>query len=88
LGGRWSLAPVAGLAAALGFWTFVYNLGRTLAQVTDPDPTERHFAVALGWCLLVTALGPLLALDLASGVLPLAGLDHLALRRTHATMAV
>jgi hypothetical protein len=88
LTGRTALAPAAGVVAALGFWTFLYNVGRTLAQVDEFDATERHFAVALGWFLAVTALGPLLAVDLAVGVLPVAGLDHAGVLGAHATLAV
>lgn len=88
LTGRIDLAPVAGVVAALGFWAFVYNIGRTLANVDDLDVTERHFAVALAWFFLLTALGPLLALDLSVGFLPVAGVDHIGLLGAHATLAV
>ena len=88
LAGRFELAPVAGVVATLGFWTFVYNLARTLARVDRFDVTERHFAVALAWVLLLTALGPLLALDLAIGFLPVAGVGHAGLLGAHATLAV
>lgn len=85
---RVELAPVAGVVAALGFWTFVYNLGRTLGRLGEFDVTETHFAVALAWFLFLTALGPLLALDLEIGYLPIAGVGHLELLGAHATMAV
>ncbi|SFR85130.1 hypothetical protein SAMN05216559_0037 [Halomicrobium zhouii] len=88
LTGRYGLAPIAGLVAALGFWTFVYNLGRTLRGVEEFDVTERHFAVALAWFLAVTTLGPLLALDLTLGLFPVAGVDHAGLLGAHATLAV
>jgi len=88
LAGRFDLAPVAGVVAALGFWTFVYNIGRTLARLDGFDVTERHFAVALAWFLAVTAFGPLLALDLTLGLFPAAGVDHLGVLRAHATLAV
>jgi len=88
LTGRIELAPIAGVVAALGFWTFVYNLGRTLSRVDEFDVTERHFAVALAWFLAVTALGPLLALDLTLGLFPVAGVDHQGLLGAHATLAV
>jgi hypothetical protein len=88
LTGRLGLAPVAGAVAALGFWTFAYNVGRTLARVEEFDATERHFAVALAWFLLLTVLGPVLALDLAVGVTPVAGVGHVGLLNAHATLAV
>jgi len=77
-----------GVLMLAGFWVFVYNVGRTLSSVATPDVTERHFAVALGCFLLVTALGPVLAFDLATGILPVGGLTHGAVLGTHATLAV
>ncbi|MFB6096007.1 MAG: hypothetical protein ABEJ74_01300 [Haloferacaceae archaeon] len=88
LGGWVVLLPVFGGAMLLGFWTFVYNVGRSLAAVDDPDVTERHFAVALGFFLLVTLLGFLLALDLAVPFLGRVSVSRVALLRAHATLAV
>jgi len=77
-----------GTVMALGFWTFVYNVGRTLADARPLDVTERHFAIALGFFLLVTGFGILLALSLRRPVfadLPVARADAVA---AHATLAV
>lgn len=41
--------PVAGAAMLVGFWIFVYNIGRTLASLSEYDVTERRFALALGF---------------------------------------
>ncbi|WP_225335577.1 hypothetical protein [Halomicrobium urmianum] len=88
LTGRLALAPVAGGVAAVGVWTFAYNLGRTLAAVEDAGVTERHFAVALACFVAVALLGPVLAADLTGGVLPVAGVGHVGALRAHATLAV
>jgi len=88
LTGRLDLLPVAGVLALAGVWVFCYNLARTLAGARPFDATESHFAVALGWFLVVTALGVVLALDFAAGVLPLAGITHASVRPAHATAAV
>jgi len=70
-----------------GFWTFVYNVGRTLATVERYDVTERHFLVSLCFFLLLTTLGLALAISLARPVLP-ASVSHGGLRGAHATLAV
>ncbi|WP_132056812.1 hypothetical protein [Halorussus amylolyticus] len=80
--------PVAGVAMLAGFWTFVYNVGRTLRRVEDLDATERHFALALGYVLVVTALGLVLALDFARPTLASAGLARPRIVAAHATFAV
>jgi hypothetical protein len=72
----------------LGFWAFVYNVGRTLATVDGLDVTERHFAVALGFFVVLTALGVLLAADLGSGFLAGAGISRAGVRGAHVTLAV
>jgi hypothetical protein len=78
--------PVAGSVALLGFWTFVANIALTLRRARPWDVTERHFALALVAFTLVPALGVLLGLSSASpGLLPL---SFVALRGTHATVAV
>ncbi|WP_101297989.1 hypothetical protein [Halegenticoccus soli] len=82
------LAVFGGLML-LGFWTFVYNLARTIARIDRRlDVTERHFALALGFFVFLTALGYLLALDLARPVFPLAGIGRHDVVRAHATLAV
>jgi len=88
LTGRLALLPLAGALALAGVWTFCYNLARTLADARPFDATEAHFAVALGWFLVVTALGMVLALDFAAGVLPFAGITHANVLPAHATAAV
>nr|WP_233340915.1 hypothetical protein [Haloprofundus sp. MHR1] len=85
---RVSVLPVFGFLMLCGFWTFVYNLGRTLATVESLDVTERHFALALGFFVLVTAAGLLLALNFATPTLPIAGVTHSQLLAAHATLAV
>ncbi|MFQ3293825.1 MAG: hypothetical protein ACI8VE_000891, partial [Natrialbaceae archaeon] len=56
------LIPFGGLMFA-GFWIFVYNIARTMASIDSYDVTERHFLLALGFFLVVTGLGFLLAVD-------------------------
>ena len=77
-----------GVVMLVGFWTFVYNVGRTLATVDEFDVTERHFAVALGFFVLLTGLGVLLAADLKSGWLAGLGVSHAGVRGAHVTLAV
>jgi hypothetical protein len=74
--------------AVLGFWTFVYGLGRTLLAARPWDVTERHFAFALACFAVVPALGFALAMDYAVplfGALPVARADVVA---AHVTLAV
>ncbi|QWC20798.1 hypothetical protein [Halorubrum sp. 2020YC2] len=84
------LAWLAGFGALMlaGFWTFVYNVGRTLATVEGFDVTERHFAVALAFFVVLTGLGVLLAADLGSGFLAGLGVSHAGVRGAHVTLAV
>jgi hypothetical protein len=72
----------------LGFWTFVYNVGRTMAAIEDYDVTERHFLVALGFFLALTVLGLLLAVGQTQPVFAGLPVDHSAVVGTHATLAV
>lgn len=81
------LVPFAGLMLA-GFWTFVYNIARTLAGVEHLDVTERHFAFALGCFLVLTTLGFLLALDLGTSVLSSLPVTHAGVLGAHLTVAV
>jgi len=74
--------------AVLGFWTFVYGLGRTLLAARPWDVTERHFAFALACFAVVPALGFALAMDYAVplfGALPVGRTDVVA---AHVTLAV
>ncbi|ELZ44756.1 hypothetical protein C463_07367 [Halorubrum californiense DSM 19288] len=77
-----------GAVMLLGFWAFVYNLGRTLATVDDFDVTERHFVAALGFFVALTGLGVLLAADLGAGLLADSGVSHAGVRGAHVTLAV
>jgi len=72
----------------VGFWVFVYNIGRTLLTLPSYDVTERHFAVALGFFVLVTAFGLVLALDFVHPVLVGLPITHESLLEAHATLAV
>jgi hypothetical protein len=80
------LAPF-GTVMLIGFWLFVYNVGRTLLRAHPFDVTERHFALALGFFVLLTVLGVLLAIDFTH---PLFGssLPRGQVLAAHATLAV
>ncbi|GAB3027755.1 heme-copper oxidase family protein [Natronobiforma cellulositropha] len=87
LGSLLALAIFATVVLA-GLWTFVYNVGRTLAPARPFDVTERHFALALCSFALLAPLGWLLALDFS-----LAPFDHLPVTRAnvlfvHVTLAL
>jgi len=86
--GRLSWLAGFGVLLLAGFWTFVYNVGRTLATLDEFDVTERHFAVALGFFVALTGLGVLLAVDLDSGFLAGLGVSHVGVRGAHVTLAV
>ena len=87
LAGKPAVLPVAGAVAVVGVWTFVYNLGRTLAAA-ERDVTTTHFAVALGWFVVLTLLGLALAIDHATGVFDGSGLVRGRLLMAHATVGV
>jgi len=78
----------AGVAMLAGFWTFVYNVGRTLATVDGLDVTERHFAIALGFFVLLTLLGVLLAVDFTQPLLAEVSVTRIGVVDAHATVAV
>jgi len=82
------LVPVFGASLLAGFWTFAYNLGRTLLAARPWDVTERHFALALGFLAGVTSLGLALAVDLVHPVLSTLGLARPRVVAGHATLAV
>jgi hypothetical protein len=86
LTGRLALLPIPALILLAGFWTFVYNVGRSLWSVRPLDTTERHFAFALGCLLVVTAAGVLLAADYTHRLVPVALRSNLV--AAHATLAV
>lgn len=85
---RFGLLAVFGVLMLLGFWTFVYNIGRTLLQVDSFDVTEGHFAIALGFFLLLTTLGVLLAVDFTHPIIRNSPLTRPNVIATHATFAV
>jgi len=88
LTGWLALLPLFGTLMLLGFWVFVYNVARTLRAVESFDVTERHFAIALGFFLLLTVLGLLLAVDLRWPVLDALPVTRANLVGAHATLAV
>ncbi|RDI70075.1 heme-copper oxidase family protein [Halopelagius longus] len=87
LSGRVAWLPAVGAVALVGFWLFVYNVGRTLLTARPLDVTERHFAVALAFFLLVTAFGLALAVDFTRPVVASAGLARANVVAAHATLA-
>ncbi|WP_121823413.1 hypothetical protein [Halostella salina] len=85
---RYDLLPYAGGLLLAGFWTFAYNIGRTLATARPLDVTERHFALALAYFLALTVLGVSLAVGFTNPLfldLPVTRIDVVA---AHATLAV
>ncbi|MGB9960740.1 hypothetical protein ACOZ32_00780 (plasmid) [Halobacterium sp. MBLA0001] len=88
LGGSVTWLPIFGATMLLGFWTFVYNIGRTLWVLPSYDVTERHFGLALGFFILLTTLGFLLALDFLRPVFAPLSMSRAAVVQSHATLAV
>ncbi|MFB6102640.1 MAG: hypothetical protein ABEJ73_08755 [Haloplanus sp.] len=87
LGRRLVALPVFGALILAGFWTFAYNVGRTLATARPLDVTERHFTAALGFFVALTTLG----LGLAVGFVEPQFTGAIARRdvvAAHATLAV
>ncbi|WP_248515127.1 hypothetical protein [Salinarchaeum laminariae] len=82
------LLAIAGATMLVGFWTFVYNVGRTLARAGKLDVTERHFALSLGFFLLLTLLGLALAVDFTRPFLAEFGVSRTGVVGAHATLAV
>ncbi|MFB6108712.1 MAG: hypothetical protein ABEJ82_07710 [Haloplanus sp.] len=80
--------PVFGSCMLAGFWTFAYNVGRTLRAARPWDVTERHFALAVAFLVVVTAFGVTLAASLAHPGLLDGPVTRLSLRDAHATLAV
>jgi len=81
------LIPFGGLMLA-GFWTFVYNIVRTMASLESYDVTERHFLLALGFFAVLTVLGFLLATGFTRPVFADVPVDRANVVATHATLAV
>ncbi|NHN42765.1 hypothetical protein G9C85_14155 [Halorubellus sp. JP-L1] len=86
--GSASWLPAFGLLMLAGFWTFAYNVARTLATLEDYDVTERHFAYALGFFVVLTLLGILIAVDLTHPATASLPVGHEQLVQAHATVAV
>ncbi|MFB6141365.1 MAG: hypothetical protein ABEJ26_13140 [Halosimplex sp.] len=74
--------------ALLGFWAFVYNIGRTLLRARPWDVTERHFAFALACFVAVPAMGFALAMDYAVPFLAASPVARPRLVAAHVTLAV
>lgn len=49
--------PLGGGLMLTGLWLFVGNLGLTLDRVRPWDITARHCVIALGFLLLLSAMG-------------------------------
>jgi hypothetical protein len=81
------LIPFGGLMLA-GFWIFVYNIGRTMSKIDSYDVTERHFLLALGFFLVLTLLGFLLAVDFTRPIFTDLPIGRPNVVATHATIAV
>ena len=86
--GAYALVPVFGVVMLAGFWTFVYNVGRTLLRVEGLDVTERHFAFSLACFVALTVLGPLLAIGFTQPVFDWMGVARPNVLLSHATLAV
>jgi hypothetical protein len=80
--------PAFGTVLVVGFWTFAYNIARTLAAVEDYDVTERHFLLAVGFFVVLSPLGAVLAADLTWPILPAGPVSHATVLGTHVTVAV
>ncbi|MEA1931978.1 MAG: hypothetical protein U9O06_10585 [Euryarchaeota archaeon] len=86
--GSLGIAPVFAAILLGGFWIFVYNIGRTLWGQSAYDVTERHFALALGFLLLATTLGLLLAIDFTRPLFGPETVTRTAVIHAHVTLAV
>ncbi|MFB6074850.1 MAG: hypothetical protein ABEJ89_07555 [Haloarculaceae archaeon] len=88
LGEWYGLIHMFGGVAMLGFWLFAYNLARTLWTARPLDVTERHFAAALSFFVLVPAFGVVLALGYAEPLFAGLPVSRAAFRSAHVTLAV
>ncbi|MBX0296481.1 hypothetical protein [Haloarcula nitratireducens] len=86
--GALALLPVFGTAMLAGFWVFAYNVGRTLARAGRLDVTERHFALSLGFFVVLTAFGLALAVDFTRPFLAQYSVSRSNVVLAHATLAV
>jgi hypothetical protein len=85
---RYELLAAFGAVMLLGFWVFVYNIARTLPPLRKFDITEAHFALALAFFVLATALGFALAADFAWPFLYDHGFARGAVVGAHVSLAV
>jgi len=83
-----TLLPLFGGLMFAGFGVFVYNIARTMATIESYDVTERHFLLALGFFLVLTTLGVLLATDLTRPLFADVAITHHGVLQAHATIAV
>lgn len=81
------LVPFGALMLA-GFWTFVYNIGRTMAALDSYDVTERHFLLSIGFFAALTILGFLLAIDFTYPLFAELSINRVNVVGMHATLAV
>jgi hypothetical protein len=81
------LIPFGALMLA-GFWTFVYNIARTMAPLDSYDVTERHFLLSIGFFAVLTVLGLLLAVDFTHPLFADLAIDRTNVVGMHATLAV
>jgi hypothetical protein len=86
--GALAALPIGGALVLAGLWTFVYNVGRTLARARPFDFTERHFALALGCFAVVAPLGFLLSVDFTRPVFGSIPVGRLEVHLAHATLAL
>jgi hypothetical protein len=85
LTGRLVVLPLFGGLLLAGFWTLAYNVGRTLDRPLDV--TERHFAAALAFFVVLTTLGVALAVGFVSPVFG-GALSRSNVVGAHVTLAV
>ncbi|MFW6153574.1 MAG: hypothetical protein ACOC42_04365, partial [Halobacteriota archaeon] len=76
------------LLMLLGFWTFIYNVARTMLADRQLDRTTRHFWIALGFFLALTTFGVALAIDFQTAYLDAVGIARTSLVLAHLTLAV
>ena len=88
LAGAFGWLTIGGLVMLSGFWTFAYNIGRTLLSARPWDVTEQHFAIALGFFALLTVLGVSLAIGVTRTVFSTLPVGHENVRMAHATIAL
>ncbi|MFP9192647.1 hypothetical protein [Natronosalvus vescus] len=88
LAGSYRLLPVGAVVMLAGFWLFVYNVGRTLLVARPWDVTERHFAIALGFFVVLTALGVTLAIGFTRPLFADLPVSQQSVRMGHATLAI